>query len=265
MLGGIKLKGFTLVELLVVITIIGILAALVTVTVQPIQKRARDSKRRADITLMRSAADQFKADFKLYPNYTYYLGKITTGGNQSYFDLGGDIASCAVGDQNTLGHPLNFALAGPGTPPNSNNYSADNWTLKPGFASVNHFLICLKYIDRLLIDPNNTVQEDGYWYGVSYDYSESIYSAKAENSNDKEAKSSLISGGYDLTEGGKPKRYFEGNGQLNEQFDSIKLSTNPKFGKYLYQCSNIPSLDARASTDPLTSCDTDNQDSKLFY
>lgn len=255
MLGGIKLKGFTLVELLVVITIIGILAALVTVTVQPIQKRARDSKRRADITLMRSAADQFKADFKLYPNYTYYLGKNTASGNQSYFDLGTDIANCST-DSGTPGNIGEFAG---GVYP-----SYDDIKLIPGFDSVNHFLICLKYIDRLLIDPNNTVQEDGYWYGVSYDYSESIYSAKAENTNDKEAKSSLISGGYDLTEGGKPKRYFEGNGQLNEQFDSSKLSTNPKFGKYLYQCSNIPSLDARASTDPLTAASC-TQDSKLFY
>ena len=70
-------KAFTLIELLVVITIIGILAVLVAVTIGPIQKRSRDSKRKADVDLVLGGANQFYADFKVYPNFTMYLGNNT--------------------------------------------------------------------------------------------------------------------------------------------------------------------------------------------
>lgn len=42
-------KGFTLIELLVVIAIIGLLATIVAVAVSSVRKKARDTKRRADL------------------------------------------------------------------------------------------------------------------------------------------------------------------------------------------------------------------------
>jgi type II secretion system protein G len=60
-------KGFTLIELLVVISIIGILLALSIFGLQGARKSARDSKRKADIELIRSGIEIYKADCNAYP------------------------------------------------------------------------------------------------------------------------------------------------------------------------------------------------------
>lgn len=61
-------KGFTLVELLIVIIIIGILATLVIVTFTGIQAKARDSKRQTDINAIQSTVEAFHAQYGFYPN-----------------------------------------------------------------------------------------------------------------------------------------------------------------------------------------------------
>ena len=55
-------KGFTIVELLIVIVVIGILAALVLNTFAGIQQRARDTERKTDIN---SVATQLEAYYNL--------------------------------------------------------------------------------------------------------------------------------------------------------------------------------------------------------
>jgi type IV pilus assembly protein PilA len=45
-------RGFTIVELLIVIVIIGILAALVITTYSGIQKKARDTERKTDVNAL---------------------------------------------------------------------------------------------------------------------------------------------------------------------------------------------------------------------
>jgi type IV pilus assembly protein PilA len=47
-------KGFTIVELLIVIVVIGILAALVLNSFRGVQERARDTKRRTDVNAQAS-------------------------------------------------------------------------------------------------------------------------------------------------------------------------------------------------------------------
>ncbi|MCD6528409.1 prepilin-type N-terminal cleavage/methylation domain-containing protein [bacterium] len=51
-----KNKGFTLIELLIVIAIIGILAAIVLVSVRGVTKKAKDARITADVTQVRSQA-----------------------------------------------------------------------------------------------------------------------------------------------------------------------------------------------------------------
>lgn len=62
------LKGFTLVELLVVITIIGILSGMGVVVYSRAQAKARDGRRRADLTNLQQAVEMHYADNLSYPS-----------------------------------------------------------------------------------------------------------------------------------------------------------------------------------------------------
>ncbi len=57
-----KRSGFTLLELLIVIAIIGILASLAAVSYSSAQRRARDSQRQADLKAIQNALEQYYAD-----------------------------------------------------------------------------------------------------------------------------------------------------------------------------------------------------------
>ncbi len=60
-------RGFTIVELLIVIVVIGILAALVIVTYNGIQQKARDTERKTDINAIASHLEAFNAQSGRYP------------------------------------------------------------------------------------------------------------------------------------------------------------------------------------------------------
>lgn len=60
-------KGFTLIELLVVISIIGILMAVSLFGLQGARESSRDAKRKADLELIRSGIELYKADCNGYP------------------------------------------------------------------------------------------------------------------------------------------------------------------------------------------------------
>ena len=62
-----KESGFTIVELLIVIVVIGILAALVITTFSGIQKKARDSERQTDINAIHGQVEAYYAQNGKYP------------------------------------------------------------------------------------------------------------------------------------------------------------------------------------------------------
>jgi general secretion pathway protein G len=61
-------QGFTLIELIVVVTIIGILAGIALVNVRGAQKKAQDAALRADLHEMRKAIDDYYADKQKFPS-----------------------------------------------------------------------------------------------------------------------------------------------------------------------------------------------------
>lgn len=64
-------KGFSLVELLVVISVIGILASLVLVAFGPAQKQAKDTQRKSDLKQYQTALEVFANSHDgLYPSRT---------------------------------------------------------------------------------------------------------------------------------------------------------------------------------------------------
>lgn len=62
-----KQEGFTIVELLIVIVVIGILAALVITTFTGIQQKARDTERTTDIKALHGQIEAYFAQQQKYP------------------------------------------------------------------------------------------------------------------------------------------------------------------------------------------------------
>lgn len=63
-----KQSGFTIVELLIVIVVIGILAAIVITTFTGVQKKGRDADRKVDVGNIASQAEVYFAENSRYPS-----------------------------------------------------------------------------------------------------------------------------------------------------------------------------------------------------
>jgi type II secretion system protein G len=69
-----KQGGFTLLELLIVIVIIGILAVLIVPNLTAGPQRARDSQRKSDLRNVKTALETYFNDSNAYPNVANYAG-----------------------------------------------------------------------------------------------------------------------------------------------------------------------------------------------
>ncbi|MDB5160917.1 MAG: fimbrial protein pilin [Candidatus Saccharibacteria bacterium] len=73
-------SGFTIVELLIVIVVIGILAALVVTTYNGIQQKARDTERKTDINALHSQIEAYQAQNGKYPTLANMNDKTASTG-----------------------------------------------------------------------------------------------------------------------------------------------------------------------------------------
>ncbi|MFH1246451.1 MAG: type II secretion system protein [Candidatus Liptonbacteria bacterium] len=78
-------KGFTLIEMLIVIAVIGILASLVLVGLGPVQKRGRDARRISDLRQVQNALELYFSKEGHYPDAT------------TYSELDTDISTAGIG------------------------------------------------------------------------------------------------------------------------------------------------------------------------
>ena len=60
-------RGFTLVELMVVITIVAVLATIGIVSYQVVLKNSRDARRQTDLRTIQTGLEQYFADQLFYP------------------------------------------------------------------------------------------------------------------------------------------------------------------------------------------------------
>lgn len=60
-------KSFTLIELLIVISIIGLLSTVVLVSISPVKSKTRDTRRKTDLISIRSALEMYYQKYEHYP------------------------------------------------------------------------------------------------------------------------------------------------------------------------------------------------------
>lgn len=72
-------QGFTLVELMVVIVIIGLLATIVVINVMPAADRAAVTKARADIATLEQGIEMYRLDNRRYPTSDEGLQALVAG------------------------------------------------------------------------------------------------------------------------------------------------------------------------------------------
>jgi prepilin-type N-terminal cleavage/methylation domain-containing protein len=130
-----KSKGFTIVELLIVIVVIAILATLVIVTFTGIQKKARDSQRQTDVTAVASHLEAFYANNGYYPTLADLQSSSFVSGNlkgldpQALVSPEGDAISGTAGD-GTSGWAYGYTTTGcTATDPSSTTNECTAFTL----------------------------------------------------------------------------------------------------------------------------------------
>lgn len=69
-------RGFTLIEILVVITIIGLMATVSTITYISLTKSSRDTRRKADLEQIRAALEQYRSANVTYPTNATFQGAV---------------------------------------------------------------------------------------------------------------------------------------------------------------------------------------------
>jgi prepilin-type N-terminal cleavage/methylation domain-containing protein len=110
-----RAKGFTLIEILIVVAIIAILASVVLVGLGPTQKEGRDSRRISDLTQVQTALELYYNHCGWYPGGTTASGSAcpawtaaTPGTNDIYVnDMSQELKAVGIGVTQLPADPTN--------------------------------------------------------------------------------------------------------------------------------------------------------------
>ena len=73
-------QGFTFIEMLVVVTIIGILSMIGVVNFKVANQKARDGRRQGDLQQIRAALELYRTDQNAYPTTVQFTSPLAAGG-----------------------------------------------------------------------------------------------------------------------------------------------------------------------------------------
>ena len=84
-------KGFSLLEMLLVVLLIGLLAGIASLSYSRVLERSRDSKRKTDLEELRSALEQYRSNNNTYPTANPTLPSGLSFGTAGLQDGSGNI------------------------------------------------------------------------------------------------------------------------------------------------------------------------------
>ncbi len=94
---GFTLKGFTLIEILIVVAIIGLLTSVVLVGLGSFRTRGRDARRIADLRETQNALELYYTKYQRYP---------ALGGGDSWTSLTNSLVGASIGVSSISNDPL---------------------------------------------------------------------------------------------------------------------------------------------------------------
>ncbi len=103
-------RGFTLIELLIVVAIIGLLSAVVLVSLNSARRSANDARRKADLKQMANAMEMYYNTNNAYPAYA----------DETHCSFAGCITGCTIANWSGSGLGLTTWLAAPPNDPVNN-------------------------------------------------------------------------------------------------------------------------------------------------
>lgn len=137
-------QAFTLMELLAVVTIIGVLAALVIGVAGYAQRKAAISRAQAEIAELSRAIEAYRLDFGQYPTSTSNRGSITDNNHQLYTQLVSQpgryitfrpnqlrVTGTTTNILDPFGNPYNYFRTYPVTAAQTNRATFDLWSFGP--------------------------------------------------------------------------------------------------------------------------------------
>lgn len=138
---GVK-KGFTLVEMLVVISLIGILAALALVSFASTQKQARDTQRKSDLRQYQNALEAYaNLSSGLYPEFSAVRVASTTLCTSLNSKIEPDI-SCSEDPKSATNGTYNYISDGTGTSGTATATKYVVWGKLENSSSTTYWVIC---------------------------------------------------------------------------------------------------------------------------